>query len=98
MNERYIAVSTPRNGFGGHWGVGAIFEEAKKNLRKAGGSVAKANLRAWKFESKLLFAPTGRPSTTEEADCYVDVYGGINWIRCNRTQRLENGVWIDIEF
>jgi len=80
LNEKFIAATTDLYGY---WGAGATIEEAKKQLCKAGGKIK--GCRLWRFTSELPFCPAGKKDADEtEADCWIDRYGGLNWIRCDR--------------
>jgi len=74
MNKKYIAVSL------WYWGVGDTIEEANQNRKENGGKDDKTYL--YEFESELPFAPFDRDANDDEADCYIDKMGAINWIRC----------------
>ena len=60
-----IAVCTYRNS----WGRGQTIEEAKKNLRSAGGSVAGAKLRFIVGDDKAYIDEMGSLRATD-AQCY----------------------------
>ena len=78
--ERFIAVGM------GYWGAGATVEEAKNNLRRAGGKL-KEGFMLWKFTSKLPFAPSTKKVADEtEADCWVGQDGSMSWVRCEREE------------
>lgn len=85
MHERYIATS---GGLYGNWGNGDTVEDAKKNLRKAGGKIKGCKL--WKFTSQLPFAPTDKQIAEQaEADCWIGRDGSMSWVRCQR-EEMEN--------
>ncbi len=81
MNVRYISISF------GYWGAGATGEEAVKNRIKAGAK-KRDKAKLIRFQSELPFAPSNRLATDEEADCWVDCHGGLNWVRCEKEDVL----------
>jgi len=75
----------PRSG-GGNFGYGESLDEAKKKHRKNGGKIRGRRVFAFKFTSKLPFAPQEREANEDEADAFVSVHGQINWVRCEREE------------
>ena len=82
--ERYIAVSNER--YGGFYGYGEDQKAALAKLKLAGGKPKLAKLI--RFTSELPFAPTDRPATEQEADAWMDRYGGLNYIRTSKPEYL----------
>lgn len=85
MNNFYIAIS---GDFYGYFGNGFTEDEAKKNLRKAGGKIK--GCRIEKFTSELPFVGLDKRQANEnEADAWIGKDGSINWIRCERAERVK---------
>ena len=87
---RFIVFSA-QGGYG-NWGAGNTQEEATKQWRKAGGKGKKKKI--YKFTAQVPFAPAEREATEQEADSYVDKYGSMCWVRCEREQIAENSALV----
>ncbi|MBW3597554.1 MAG: hypothetical protein KY475_09800 [Planctomycetes bacterium] len=85
MNERFLVIGSDGS-YGGAWGSGATQDEATDNDFRAAGA---GNAKVYRFTSDLPFAPADRDATDDEADAWVDEYGGTSWVRCDREEVLD---------
>lgn len=82
MHVKYI--TTAYNAGAIHYGYGDTLEQSITRCRKATGVKKKLDMRSYKFESELPFAPQSRKATENEADAWfaADLY--LHWERCNK--------------
>ena len=81
MFTRYIVI-VPY-----YWGAGETIEQAKRNLRSAGGKTGRSPA-IYKCTSKYPFITKGDP-TPEQAQCFIDGLGGLNTYQCETEQVQE---------